>query len=439
MGEMVRPAAWPSVTVIVLNWNGVAYLRDCLGALRALDYPDYRLLVVDNASTDGSVALLQQEFGEAPLLCNERNQGFAAGNNSALRQVETAFAVLVNPDVVVPPYWLKALLQPMLDDERVGVAGGKLAYPDGTLQFAGGEIHPPQAFPSHAGLREQDAGQHDTLRDVTYVVGAGMALRTGMLRQVGLLDEGYFLYYEDADLCVRAKRAGYRVVYVPQAAAVHVESSTTDRRSDFYWQQMFASRWRFLLKHETAGMLLGETLPAEEAWVQTLASQQRAAAAYAYYQTLQRFPEILQTRVRDGMPALEPEQAAAIVAGLHRLRSLAWRPTVQHVEQLAGRATLAEQPFRSHIPLVGRLVAWLRERWADVATRWYVRPMLAQQNQFNQELIGRLQEQIARLQAQEQAQAEQLEELAELQAQLQETERRLHEVEARLLAQRENS
>lgn len=437
MAGTARPDTWPPVTVIVLNWNGSPYLPDCLRALQALDYPDYRLLVVDNASTDGSVALLQKEFGEVPLLCNARNEGFAAGNNSGLRQVESEFAVLVNPDVIAPPFWLQALLQPMIDDERIGVAGGKLTYPDGTIQFAGGEIHPPQAFPGHAGLREKDAGQYNALRDVTYVVGAGMTLRMSMLDQIGLLDEGYFLYYEDADLCVRARRAGYRVVYAPQAAAVHVESSTTDRRSDFYWQQMFTSRWRFLLKHEAAAVLHAETLPAEEAWVETLTSQQRAAAAFAYYQTLQQLPEILDARVRDSAPALSPEEAAAIAGGLRRLRALAWRPVQSHAGQLAARAVVTEQPFRSRVPLFGRLIARFREGWANVATRWYVRPMLAQQNQFNQELVTRLQEQIARLQAQEQAQAEQVEEVAELRAQLQEAERRLRRLEAQLAARRD--
>ncbi len=431
MSQAAQIGPWPPVTVIVLNWNGSAYLPDCLRALQALDYPDYRLLVVDNASTDGSVALLQREFGEVELLCNPDNRGFAAGNNSGLRSMKTEFAVLVNPDVVVPTGWLKALLQPMIADERIGIAGGKLRYPDGSLQFAGGEIHPPQAFPSHAGLAERDAGQYDELRDVTYVVGAGMALRAAMLEQIGLLDEGYFLYYEDADLCVRARRAGFRVVYVPQAAAVHLESSATDRRSDFYWRQMFTSRWRFLLKHETAATLLNETLPAEEAWVQSLAPQQRAAAAYAYYQTLRRLPDIWPARVRHGLDAPAAEQQETIERGLVRLRALAWQPAKSNAEQLAGRATVEEQPFRSRLWLIGGLIAWFRERWADVATRWYVRPMLAQQNEFNRQLVARLQEQLARLQAQEQAQAEQIAELAELRAQLQEAERRLQELEAR--------
>lgn len=434
------PAAWPAVTVIVLNWNGAAYLPACLRALQALDYPECRLLVVDNASTDGSIRLLQEQFGDVDLLCNPANRGFAAGNNSALHQVETELVVLVNPDVVVPPSWLKALVHPLVADQRIGVAGGKLSYPDGTLQFAGGEIHPPQAFPAHTGLGEQDAGQHDTVRDVNYVVGAAMALRSAMLAEIGLLDEGYFLYYEDADLCVRAWRAGYRVVFVPQAAAVHVESSATDRRTDFYWQQMYASRWRYLLKHTEVGTLLGETLPAEEAWVQSLAPQQRAAAAHAYYLTLRQLSDIWQARVRDGMSLPAPEEAGVVAGGLRRLRALAWQPSFSQAEALARRATIAEQPFRSSVPLVGRLIASFRERWASVATRWYVRPMLVQQNQFNQELVARLQEQLARLHAQEQAQAEQIEELAELAAQLQAMEQQLHEMQVGLASwQRDNS
>lgn len=422
---------WPPVTIIVLNWNAARFLPGCLQALLALDYPDYRVLVVDNASTDDSIGVVQEQSPQIELICNPHNHGFAAGNNSGLRQVQTEFAVLVNPDVIVPEGWLKQLLQPLLLDESIGVAGSKLTYPDGTLQYAGGSIEGAQAFPSHAGYQEQDTGQHDRLQDVTYVVGAAMALRTTMLKQIGLLDEGFFLYYEDVDLCVRASRNGYRVVYVPEARAVHVESSTTDRRSDFYWEQMFTSRWRYLTKHLEAATLFNETIAAEEQWLQQLASQQRAAAALAYQETLRQLPEITEARVRDGMPAFLPGENEKLRGALRSLRQAAWQPTELTLDRLASNAVIEEVPFHSAVPLAGRLLAWLRERWLNIATRWYVRPMLAQQNRFNQEFAGRLQEQAARLHAQQKAQADQLAELAETAARLEEMERLLQLLEAR--------
>jgi GT2 family glycosyltransferase len=422
---------WPPVTIIVLNWNAARFLPGCLPALLALDYPDYRVLVVDNASTDNSVALVREQFPQVELIRNRHNHGFAAGNNSGLRQVQTEFAVLVNPDVIVPADWLKQLLRPLLVDETIGVAGCKLTYPDGTLQHAGGSIEGAQAFPSHAGYQEQDTGQHDQMQDVIYVVGAAMALRMTMLERIGALDEGYFLYYEDVDLCVRARRSGYRVVYVPEATAIHVESSATDRRSDFYWEQMFTSRWRYLSKHMESATLFNETIAAEEQWLQLLAPQQRAAAAHAYHETLRQLPEITEARARDGMLPFSTSEVEQLRSALRSLRLAAWQPTESALTQLASKAVIEEVPFRSAVPLAGRLVAWLRERWLNVATRWYVRPLLAQQNRFNQEFAGRLLEQAARLHVQHKAQADQLVELAEVAARLAEMERSLRRLEAR--------
>lgn len=425
--------SFPPVTLIVLNWNAADFLPACLSSLLALDYPEYQVVVVDNGSTDGSVALIETRFPQVKLCRVETNQGFAAGNNAALRRYQNKFAVLVNPDVVVNAGWLRHLIAPLLQDERIAIAGCKLYYPDGeTLQHAGGYLSRPQAFPGHFGLREVDEGQYDEVRDVEYVIGAAMAIRRSILDEIGFLDEGYFLYYEEADFCARARRAGYRVVYVPQATAVHHESATVERQSDFYWRQMFGSRWRFLLKHLALSELLQETIPAERAWLAGLSPLHRSAAAHAYRATLKQLGDILAARARDGMDAATPAEAEAIATGLQQLRQLAWRQTPLDSGQLQAMAVVQEQPFRSRVPILGPAIAWFRDRWNGISTRWYVRPLLQQQNDFNQRLVQRLQEHNARLEAQEQAQLEIIEDAAELAEQLKEMNRLLRSIDERL-------
>ena len=162
----------PSLTVIVLNWNGRSYLPSCLHALADQDYPTFQTVLVDNASTDDSVAFVQTHFPQTTIIQNKTNLGFAAGNNVALRQLQTDMAVLLNPDVVLAPDALRQMALVMQQDPQIGIVGCKLHYPGGRLiQHAGGYLTPPQAMPGHFGILEEDKGQYDAQRDVEYVIG----------------------------------------------------------------------------------------------------------------------------------------------------------------------------------------------------------------------------------------------------------------------------
>jgi GT2 family glycosyltransferase/chaperonin cofactor prefoldin len=407
--------ALPHVSLIVLNWNGRQFLAESLSSLLELDYPDFSVLVVDNASTDDSVAFIRQRFPQVEVHCNQKNLGFAAGSNVGLRRVEADTAVLLNPDIVVSRDWLRKLVSPMLDDETIGIAGCKVYYPGGCrLQHAGGYITYPQAMPGHYGLNEEDSGQHDTLRDVDYVIGAAMAVKRRALDEIGLLDEGFFLYFEDVDLCMRARRAGYRVVYVPDATLVHVESAMTNKGSDAYLQHMHTSRWRFLLKHYGLDDVLQKTIPAELAWLSGRTLIERRAAARAYRTTLKNLPTIWMARARDGGPLMEQimeDQSRQIAERLQALREAARHPTQpplsaetggqstakpagppRVVDQLKAKWRVQERPFVSHVPLIGPIIARFREAWNNVSTKWYVRLLLQQQNEFNRLVVQRLQE-----------------------------------------------
>jgi GT2 family glycosyltransferase len=361
---------------------------------------------------------VRSRFPDLPIMTHEENLGFAGGNNSALRAVSAPFAVLANPDIVAPPGWLRALMTPLLSDETIAVAGSQTRYPNGSLQHAGGLIRPPQAIAAY----RRDVGEEPL--DVDYVIGAAFAVRMAALVDVGLLDDGYFLYYEEADLCTRLKRAGGRVVYVPAAHLTHVESATTPKGDATYLQRLHTSRWRYLLKHYAGRMLIEETLPAEARWLEERNPVERQAAGRAYFSTLRRYPEILAARARHGMPALPAPLARQLSDALVTLWAAASSGDDARLKRLAALATVNERPFSSAVPIVGPLIARFRAAWASVAVRWYMRALWAQQNRFNEILVNQLTSQQERFRQQAAEQAALVHGIAELQARVARLERR---------------
>ncbi len=261
-------------TVIVLSWNGADHLPACLAALREQEAGPVDLLVVDNGSTDNSLAMVQQHFPQAEIIANGRNLGFSAGMNVGLRQLRQrpeppGVAVLLNQDTVVAPDWLGHLLAPFAEDERIAAVGCKIYYPDGqTIQHAGKWMEPGRAMTHHFGYRERDVGQYDQPRDVEAVTGAALALRLSALDAVGCFDEGYSpAYYEDDDLCWRLRRVGYHIRYVPTATLRHHESTSIAdlvRRSTL----MNRNRLRFVVK----------TFPAQRIWEDFLLAERARMA-----------------------------------------------------------------------------------------------------------------------------------------------------------------
>jgi len=176
-----------TLSVIILNWNGRPYLEACLVSLEAQTFAPDRIILVDNGSSDGSVAFVRERFPQVIVRENGGNLGFAAGNNAALRDVTADVVVLLNPDVVLSPDALSALAEVMTADATIGIIGCKLWYPGGDLiQHAGGYITHPQALPRHYGIGERDEGQYEVARDVEYVIGAAAALRSSMIDRIGL-------------------------------------------------------------------------------------------------------------------------------------------------------------------------------------------------------------------------------------------------------------
>lgn len=435
----------PAVSVVVLTWNGAAYVEACLAALLAqASEATLEVLVVDNGSTDGTAGLVARQFPGVRLIRHERNLGFSAGNNAGLRAAGGEVLVLLNQDTVVHPGWLAALLA-AFDDPAVGIAGCKLLYPNGTIQHAGGFIYGPCADADHHGRGAPDDGRFDQAADAEFVTGAALAIRRAAMEQIGLLDEGFSpAYYEDIDWCYRARAAGWRVRYVPGAVVTHFESTATGAETYARKFAVTQGRVRFALKHWPLDRLLAEFGPAERLWV---AAPDRGikvmGARGAYLAVLLGLPEIVASR--PGEPAAETEALlgllvdlrAAAMAGLETLGAADGRPDdegarlrTRLLDELAAGQTLREQPFTSNVPVIGRLIAAVRTVWNSVSTKWYVRPLAHQQSVFNAQMVGYvrlLQDQAA---GQLQESAENVRELTALAERLARLEAELREVSA---------
>lgn len=222
-----RGGAPPRVGIVILHWNGYALTRRCLESLRESRYPAAQVYLVDNGSTDDSLARLMTEFGGDAIvfLENHANLGFSAGNNPGIRRAlddGCEFVLLLNNDVVcIAPDFLEHGIEAALSDRGIGIVGGKLlGWPDTTrLWSVGGEVG--WMNERFIGLGEPDRGQYHEAADRTFISGAMMLVRRDVFARIGLLPEVYFFGGEDREFSVRAARAGFRLRYVPRFVAAH--------------------------------------------------------------------------------------------------------------------------------------------------------------------------------------------------------------------------
>lgn len=262
------------VDVVVLAWNGEALLPACLDALLAQQLPEpFVVHVVDNASTDGTAGLVRERYPQVRLLQSDRNLGFAGGNNTALRAVAGRYVALVNQDAVPDDGWLAGLVEVLDADPGVAAVTGRIRLADPCepplLNSAGGRVD-RLGHGLDRGFGEPDDGRYDRPEEVFYVPATACLLRTAAVRDVGLLDEDFFLYYEDVDLCWRLRLAGWRVVYTPSATALHLHSASAVSGSSLHVFHDARNRLMTLVKDAPArtALLAAVLLP-------------RAAAGYA--------------------------------------------------------------------------------------------------------------------------------------------------------------
>lgn len=242
----------PYVTIILVNWNGQTDTLACLSSLSRLQYPNYDIVVIDNGSTDDSVTAIQAVDPQVTVIESGANLGFVGGNNIGLEHARTLgadYALLLNNDTEVAPDFLQLLVEAAEADPQVGIVGPLIYYfdrPDvvwsagGAIDWTGGNTH-------MLGLNEQDHRQFGTVPyPADFVTGCALLIKMSLVEQIGMLDPRFFAYYEETEWCVRATRAGQKILVVPRAKIWHKISLTAREASPQVHYYMVRNRLLFL-------------------------------------------------------------------------------------------------------------------------------------------------------------------------------------------------
>lgn len=253
------------VAVVIVNWNLKEDTLECLSSLSRLKLADMELvtIIVDNGSNDGSAAAFRAKFPKVKVIENKKNLGFTGGNNIGIDYVlkdQVDYVWLLNNDTVVDKSALFFLLS-VFKDDRVGIAGSKIYFYRGrefhreryqpsqqgkVIWYAGGLIDWRNMYATHRGVDAVDQGQFDEIIETEFVTGCSMLISDKVFQTIGKLDERFFLYLEDLDFCLRAKRAGFKLVYVPQAVVWHKNAGSTGRAGNLL-HQYYLTRNRLLI------------------------------------------------------------------------------------------------------------------------------------------------------------------------------------------------
>lgn len=228
------------VSVVIVNWNTKDLLAQCLESLKKnTHHLTYEMIVVDNASGDGSPEMVKEKFPDVTLIPNRENRGFGRANNQGLQIAQGKYILFLNSDVVVSDSCLDRMYKFMEENPEVGASSCKLLNPDGTLQHSCRKFPDFKTFfPMLLGLRslfphlkvfrdyQMLDWDHSDIREVDQIMGSFMFIRKKALDQVGGFDERFWMYFEEVDLCLRLHQGGWKIVHYPSASAVHFLSQS---------------------------------------------------------------------------------------------------------------------------------------------------------------------------------------------------------------------
>ena len=232
----------PLIHIIVLNWNGYNDTVECLESLQKVNYPDYKIILIDNGSRDGSVQKLKERFGKdekIKIIANEENLGFAGGNNVGIEYAMEKGAdavLLINNDTIVDENFLVELVKAAGENKRAGVLGSQIYSESDPKRIwsAGWNVNRLLTKGVHIGYDEIDERQYDEIKKCDYLTGCCLLVKKEVVKKIGVLADDYFLYYEDTDYCLRARKAGYDCLYVPASKIWHKISRSSKPGSSSY-------------------------------------------------------------------------------------------------------------------------------------------------------------------------------------------------------------
>ncbi len=232
------------LSVIVVNYNTAAFLRRCLDSLSSQGDIALKAIVVDNASEDNSQEMVRNEFPWVELVANRQNLGFSRANNQALRSCRSKYVHFLNPDTEVREGALVAMTRFMDSHPRVGLAGNRIVNPDGSPQSSVEHRYPGQKYAR--GELKGLAGE------IAWVLGASMIARMRLIEDLGGFDERFSLYGEEQDLCLRIRKAGWAIGFIPEAVVVHWGGrSEQNTLPGEIWKKKFEAEIVFYQKHYT--------------------------------------------------------------------------------------------------------------------------------------------------------------------------------------------
>lgn len=243
-----------SVAIILLSYGRAHDTIECIQTIERSTFTDYDIIVVDNASPDGAADSVMSACPRITLFRNERNLGFAEGNNVGIRAAlerKAQYILILNNDTVVEPDMLGRLVKAAGAHSGVGAVGAKILYADApaTIWYAGGSLHLQSATAAHHGIGLQNTSAFDQPAACTFITGCAMLVPAKVWRRVGLFDAAFFAYLEDADFCHRVRKAGFTLWYEPSAVLYHKVSSTTTWDSPAYTYLNLRNKILFLRKH----------------------------------------------------------------------------------------------------------------------------------------------------------------------------------------------
>lgn len=222
----------PLVYIIILTWNGKQDTLECLESLRKINYQNYKILIVDNASTDGTEKIVKSKFPNIDYIYNPENLRYAGGNNIgidyAIKQ-NADYILLLNNDTIVEPNFLEHLIITAESEPSIGIVGPKIFYYDrpDLIWYAGGRIEWWKGWIYHEGIRKNDMEYFNYKKETDFVTGCCLLIKKEVIKKIGKLDKTYFIYGEDVDFCIRAKKANFKVIFEPQAKIWHKISVST--------------------------------------------------------------------------------------------------------------------------------------------------------------------------------------------------------------------
>ena len=251
------------LSIIIVSWNVKKDLANCLRSIEENPASKpFEVIVVDNASSDGTVESVRNKFPEVVVIANSQNLGFAAANNQGIEKSQGEYILLLNPDTIVHSGSVDVLIEFMDENKDVGICGPQLLNQDGTIQSS------VRCFPTfrgalyrhtvirYLGLFKNEykkwlmkSFDHKTKMDVDQVMGAALMIRQSIIEDIGVMDEQFFMYYEEVDLCFRIKQAGWRVVFMPEVVITHLGSQSSGQIPAKKQMLAITSLLKFFRKH----------------------------------------------------------------------------------------------------------------------------------------------------------------------------------------------